>query len=110
MRRLRAGEASVAKSGPTYSLVMFTKDRCNPCAVAKPHVERAAKALGIELTLMDATTREAGPLVLGFGILTVPTVVALKDKKKWQEFSGATELTEKHLVAKLSKLLEKESA
>lgn len=94
---------------PTYKLLLFTRERCAPCAVAKPQVERAAHALGLELELVDAMSESGGALVLGFNILSVPTLVALKDGKKWHEFAGAKDLTEKHLVERLTKFIAKDA-
>lgn len=96
-----------AKS-PVYSLLLFTKERCNPCAVAKPHVARAAAALGLELEETDAVA-DPKNLVLAFNILSVPTLILLKDGRKLHEFSGSTVLTEKHLTDRIPKLIDKES-
>lgn len=93
----------------TYKLLLFTKERCAPCAVAKPQVEKAAKTLGMELEIFDAVARETGRLIIGLNILAVPTLVIAKDGHKWLEFSVATELTEKHIVEKTLKQIAKES-
>lgn len=98
------------KATPAYTLMLFTKERCGPCAAAKPHVEKAVAELGVALEQVDAMSSEAGPLIMGFNILTVPTLIAVKDKKKWLEFSGAKELTAQHIVEKITKQLAKESS
>jgi thioredoxin-like negative regulator of GroEL len=106
-----AREGSVTKKkGPEYLLMLFTRENCAPCKVAKPQVEKASSVLGVDLELIDVFSEKGEKLLLPFNILSVPTLVALKDGKKWQEFAGAKDLTEKHLVERLTKLIAKESA
>lgn len=96
------------KKSPEYKLMLFTKDNCAPCKAAKPQVERAATALDLELQLLDVFSEEGERLLLPFNIMSVPTLVATRDGKKWHEFTGAKDLTEKHLTEKLPKLIAKD--
>jgi thioredoxin-like negative regulator of GroEL len=97
------------KKGPEYKLMLFTKDNCAPCKVAKPQVEKAAVAVGLELELVDVFSEQGEKLILPLNILSVPTLIAMKDGKKWHEFAGAKDLTEKHLVDRLTKALAKDA-
>lgn len=92
-----------------YRMMLFTRERCAPCAVAKPQVEKAASELGLSLEMVDAMSEYGGKLILPLNIMAVPTLVILKDGKKWLEFSGAKELTEKFLVERVTKQLAKET-
>ena len=94
---------------PHYQLLLFTKERCAPCAVAKPQVEKAAAELGLEFELLDVYSERGEQLLLPFNILSVPTLIVLKDGKKWLEFSGGKDLTTKHLVERITKQLAKET-
>lgn len=88
---------------PQYQLLLFTKERCGPCATAKPQVEKAAKELELELELLDVYSEKGESLLLPFNILTVPTLLLLRDGKKCLEFSGAKDLTQKVLVDRITK-------
>lgn len=90
-------------AAPVYQLLLFTKERCAPCAVAKPQVEKAAAELGLELEQVDALSPRGESLILPFNILAVPTLLVLRDGKKWMEFSGGKDLTHKNLVDRITK-------
>lgn len=93
---------------PAVTLLLFTKERCAPCAVAKPQVAKAAAALELPLEELDVYSERGEQLLMPFNILAVPTLIVLKDGKKWLEFAGGKDLTEKVLVERISKQLAKE--
>lgn len=97
------------KKGPEYKLLLFTKENCAPCKTAKPHVEKAAAAIGLPLEILDVFSEDGERLLLPFNIMSVPTLVATRDGKKWHEFTGAKDLTEKHLTDKIPKLIAKDA-
>lgn len=84
-------------------LYYFWKDHCAPCNAAKPVVEHVAKVLDLPVRWINARAPEAGDLILGFGIMAVPTLVVVKDKKKVAALVGA----DLQNATKLTKQLEK---
>lgn len=84
-------------------LFYFWKDHCAPCAAAKPIVEQVTTQLGLPVRWLNARAPEAGDLILGFGVMAVPTLVVVKDKKKVAALVGA----DLQNAGKLTKQLEK---
>lgn len=97
------------KKGPEYKLVLFTKENCAPCRVAKPQVEQASQELGLPLETLDVFSPEGERLLLPLNILSVPTLVLLRDGKKAVDFNGAKDLTKKVLVDRVTKQMAKDS-
>lgn len=97
-------------TAPPYTLLLFTKENCAPCRVAKPYVEKAAATLNLPLEELDVFSEKGEKLILPLNIMSVPTLIVLRHGKKWQEFSGGKDLTEKLLVDRLTRLIEKDKA
>lgn len=98
------------KKAPEYKLLLFIREKCAVSAAAKPQVEKAAAELRLPLESLDALSHEADHLIMGFNVLEIPTLVAVKDGHKWLEFTGAKELTTKHIKERVMKQLAKEAA
>lgn len=70
-------------------------------------LQTVSKALSLPLDLYDAHSAEAGPLILGFGILEVPTLLVLHHGRKIAEFTDHKDLSTKALLERLPKLFTK---
>ncbi len=70
-------------------------------------LEAVTKVLNLPLTVYEASSETAGPLILGFNILEVPTVVVTYRGRKIAELTEARELTTKGMLDRLPKLFAK---
>jgi thiol-disulfide isomerase/thioredoxin len=84
-------------------LLYFWKDHCAPCKAAKPIVEQVAKDLNLKVSWLNVREPEGERFITPLGLMTVPTLVALKDGKKVFDVSGA----DLQNGAKLKKRLER---
>lgn len=84
-------------------LYYFWKEHCAPCKAAKPIVEQVANSMQLPVQWLNVREPEGERLITPFGLMTVPTLVLVKDKHKIGEASGA----ELQNVEKLKKRLEK---
>jgi thiol-disulfide isomerase/thioredoxin len=84
-------------------LYYFWKHHCAPCAAAKPIVEKTAKELGVPVNWLDVRSPEGEAYIIPWNLMTVPTLVVVKDKHKIADVTGA----ELQNAPKLAKQLEK---
>lgn len=84
-------------------LYYFWKENCAPCKAAKPIVEQIATDLGIQVSWLNVREPEGERLITPLGLMTVPTLVAIKDGKKLFDVSGPDLQSAQKLKRRLEK-------
>jgi thioredoxin 2 len=69
-------------------LLYFWKEHCAPCKAAKPIVEQVAKDLQVTVRYLNVREPEGERFIIPLGLMTVPTLVAVKDGKKVFDVTG----------------------
>lgn len=85
-------------------LLYFWKENCAPCKAAKPIVEQVATDLGIPVSWLNVREPEGERLITPLGLMTVPTLVAVKDGKKLFDVSGPDLQAAQKLKRRLEKV------
>jgi thioredoxin 1 len=76
------------KSG--VALVDFWAAWCGPCRMQTPQLEQAAQQLGTQAKTGKVNVDEQPALAARFGVMSIPTIVILKDGKPVKQFVGVT--------------------
>jgi thioredoxin 1 len=87
------------------ALLDFGATWCGPCKALEPSIAALAKQYGDRVTIGKLDIDESQEVAMRFGIMSVPTVVMLKEGKEVHRFSGVppkekiAQLIETHLLA-----------
>ncbi len=66
----------------------FSATWCGPCKMLAPVIEEAEKQFEGKCKIVNVDVDESSDLAQRFGIMAVPTVIAFKDGKQVDAFSG----------------------
>ena len=69
-----------------YKLLDFYANWCGPCRMMSPIIEELSEDRSLEIQKIDIDSNEE--LVREFGIMSVPTIVLLKDNREVARHSG----------------------
>jgi thioredoxin 2 len=67
---------------------------CGPCRSMAPAFEEAARAFALKAQFIKINTEEQQALAGRFGIRSIPTVIAFKNNRRIDQFSGALPTSE----------------
>jgi thioredoxin 2 len=67
---------------------------CGPCRSMAPAFEEAARAFALRAQFVKINTEEQQALAGRFGIRSIPTVIAFKNNRRIDQFSGALPASE----------------
>ncbi len=67
----------------------FWAPRCGPCKSMAPSFEEAARSFPLKAQFIKINTEEVQQLGSRFGIRSIPTVIAFKNNRIVDQFSGA---------------------
>lgn len=67
---------------------------CGPCRSMAPAFEEAARAFALKAQFVKINTEEQQALAGRFGIRSIPTVIAFKNNRRIDQFSGALPASE----------------
>lgn len=84
-------EAVLATSAQTPVLVDFWAAWCGPCRVLGPRLERAVAARNGSLLLAKVNADQNQALMVEYGISSIPTVLAIKNREVIAELQGAVD-------------------
>lgn len=70
-------------------VVDFWAPWCGPCRSMAPSFEEAARAFALKAQFLKVNTEEHQMLASRFGIRSIPTVIAFKNNRIVDQFSGA---------------------
>ena len=76
-------------NSPLPVLVDFYADWCNPCKMMAPTVAKLAEAYEGKVKVGKINVDEQPELASKFGIMSIPTLVVMKNGKIVQQVSGA---------------------
>ena len=71
-----------------YALVDFWATWCPPCRMMAPVLESAEQQLGDKINFVKVDVDEQQQLAAEFDIMSIPTLVVLKDGKPVKRMSG----------------------
>jgi len=80
-------------AGRGVVLIDFWAPWCGPCRLQHPILERVAERLGDRATVARVNVDEAPGLAERFGVMSIPTLVLLKDGKEIGRSVGVTDET-----------------
>ena len=90
-------EEEVLKSDKTV-LVDFYADWCGPCKMLSPIVDEVAKEMS-EIKVVKVNVDEAQDLAVNYQVMSIPTLVVIKDGKEAKRSVGLIDKSEiKNLV------------
>lgn len=90
-------EEEVLKSNKTV-LVDFYADWCGPCKMLSPIVDEVAKEMN-EIKVVKVNVDEAQDLAMNYQVMSIPTLVVIKDGKEAKRSVGLIDKSEiKNLV------------
>ena len=90
-------EEEVLKSDKTV-LVDFYADWCGPCKMLSPIVDEVAKEMS-EIKVVKVNVDEAQDLAMNYQVMSIPTLVVIKDGKEAKRAVGLIDKSEiKNLV------------
>ena len=90
-------EKEVLKSDKTV-LVDFYADWCGPCKMLSPIVDEVAKEMS-EIKVVKVNVDEAQDLAMNYQVMSIPTLVVIKDGKEAKRSVGLIDKSEiKNLV------------
>lgn len=90
-------EEEVLKSDKTV-LVDFYADWCGPCKMLSPIVDEVAKEMN-EIKVVKVNVDEAQDLAMNYQVMSIPTLVVIKDGKEAKRSVGLIDKSEiKNLV------------
>jgi thioredoxin 1 len=87
---------------PTPVVVDFSADRCGPCRVLAPVLERLANRYSGKVRFLKADVDADPELAEHYGVSTIPTLLLFQHGQLLERYEGLSEL--KSLVAKLDRL------
>jgi len=90
-------------TGKGVALVDFWAERCPPCRVQGPIVEKVAEKLAGRATVGKIDVDSNRRVPTEFGIMYIPTIIIFKDGKELKRFTGLTQ--EAVLVSELEEAL-----
>lgn len=77
------------KSGVT-ALIDFYADWCGPCKMLSPVIEELAREMEPDVLVGKVNVDEVPGIASRFGVMSIPTVVVLKDGEEKQRTVGFT--------------------
>ena len=87
IRRLPDAEQEVMQAKGTV-LVDFYADWCGPCKMVSPLVEKLA-GVNTDVTFVKVNVDEEQELAVQFGVMSIPTLMVVKDGKIVNQSMGA---------------------
>jgi len=72
----------------------FSAEGCMPCRLQKPKFEQAEAELAGRATFYQIDIAEQPELAMRFGVMSIPTIVVLKDGEPQWKSVGLTEAEE----------------
>ena len=90
-------------TGKGVALVDFWAERCPPCRVQGPIVEKVAEEFAGRATVGKCDVDSNPGVPTEFGLMYIPTLIIFKDGKELKRFTGLTQ--EATLVSELEEAL-----
>ena len=84
-------------------LVDFWAEWCGPCKVISPIVDEIANELSAKLKVTKVNVDEAQELAIKYGVMSIPTLLVIKDGKVASQIVGA--MPKDQLLAKINPYL-----
>ena len=86
-------EKEVLKSEKTV-LIDFYADWCGPCKIMSPVLDEIAEEMEGKITVGKINVDENQDLAMEYQVMSIPTIVVLKDGKVKKTFIGVTDKEE----------------
>ncbi|MCI8622057.1 MAG: thioredoxin [Provencibacterium sp.] len=90
MQHFNEGTFSQAEGKGVTALIDFYADWCGPCKMLGPIVEELAGEVEPEVLVGKVNIDENPALASRFGVMSIPTVIVLKDGEEKQRTVGFT--------------------
>lgn len=88
LRHLKTAEFDGAAEGASLALVDFWADWCGPCRMLTPVMERLAERYGEKVLMGKVNVDQEPELARRFGVMSIPTVVFLKNGREFHRLVG----------------------
>ena len=75
-------------------LIDFYADWCGPCRMMSPIIDEIAKEMGDKVKVGKINVDNNQELAMEYGVMSIPTIVILKDGKVEKTFVGVTDKEE----------------
>ena len=86
-------ESEVLKSEKTV-LIDFYADWCGPCKMMSPVIDEIAEEMKENVKVGKVNVDENQDLVMEYGVMSIPTIVVLKNGEVQKTFVGVTDKEE----------------
>ena len=86
-------EKEVLKTEKTV-LIDFYADWCGPCKMMSPIIDKIAEEMQDSITVGKINVDENADLAIEYGIMSIPTIVILKNGEIKKTFVGVTDKEE----------------
>lgn len=87
-KQMTKAEVAAAIAGNGTVVIDFGATWCGPCQALAPHFEKIATEFAGKATLVKIDIDQESDLASEFGIMSVPTIVFIKDGKKVHQIVG----------------------
>ena len=88
IKHLKSADFTAEMEAASLALVDFWADWCGPCKMLSPAVESLAAKYGDQVLVGKVNVDQEPDLARAFGIMSIPTVVFLKNGKEFQRMVG----------------------
>ena len=103
IKHLKSAEFSAEMEAAPVAMVDFWADWCGPCKMLSPAVESLAGKYGDQVLVGKVNVDQEPDLARAFGIMSIPTVVFLKNGREFDRKVGVmpaqafTQILDSHL-------------
>lgn len=88
VRHLKTAEFDAAVEAAPLAMVDFWADWCGPCKMLTPVVEELAEQYGEKVLTGKVNVDQEPELARRFGVMSIPTVVFLKNGREFDRLVG----------------------
>ena len=88
VKHLKTAEFDAATEAASLAMVDFWADWCGPCRMLAPAIEALDKQYGDKVLVAKVNVDEEPELARRFGVMSIPTVVFLKNGREFDRKIG----------------------
>jgi len=88
VKHLKTAEFNSVMEAAPLAMIDFWADWCGPCKMLSPTIEALAEQYGDKVLIGKVNVDEEQELAIQFGVMSIPTVVFLKNGREFDRKVG----------------------